>query len=228
MRVDAHDGPTKTPTAGLKHSMSKEKPYHHGDLRRALLEASLTLIEREGVQGLSLRKAARQAGVSPAAPYHHFASRGALLAAIGTEGYERLHLMICEAKGRAGPSAQEQLAGTAEAYVTFAHEHAAHFRVMFRPELHEPDETFDAASDPLFDELMRSVVQAQSQKSIPPGDARHYALLLWSSAHGLASLLLDGPLRRRAAKIGVNIDTIAAMTADTLLSSLRLAAEHSD
>ncbi|MCA9610340.1 MAG: TetR/AcrR family transcriptional regulator, partial [Myxococcales bacterium] len=109
--------------------MEKEGSYHHGDLRQALIDASLALIEEGGVQALSLRKAARRAGVSPGAPYHHFPSRSALLAALSIEGFTRLHAKLDEVRACCdGPEAR--LGACGRAYIAFAREHPAYFRVM--------------------------------------------------------------------------------------------------
>src|ERR1700749_484813 len=77
--------------------LAEPKPYHHGDLRRALLRAAVTIIEREGPSALSLRAVAREAGVSPAAPYHHFKDKAELLDAVAQEGFARLKTALAEA-----------------------------------------------------------------------------------------------------------------------------------
>ena len=77
--------------------LTEPKPYHHGDLRRALLRAAVVILEREGPSALSLRAVAREAGVSPAAPYHHFKDKSELLNAVATEGFNRLKAALAEA-----------------------------------------------------------------------------------------------------------------------------------
>ncbi len=175
---------------------TKKGSYHHGDLREALLRASLELIDEGGVQALSLRKAARRAGVSSGAPYHHFENREALLAGLATEGFELLGQMMDEATEAADPAPVAQLQACGQSYVRFAREHTAYFRVMFRPELVGSDAYPD--DEPpgrrVFERLVGRVVAAQEAGHAPPGDPEGMILLAWSVAHGLSSLLVDGPL----------------------------------
>src|SRR5215471_21057306 len=86
--------------------MAEARPYHHGDLRRALIDAARRILEAEGPSALSLRAVAREAGVSPAAPYHHFKDKGELLEAVAQEGWEMLDEVIAEAKARAKSPAE--------------------------------------------------------------------------------------------------------------------------
>src|SRR5689334_25241030 len=104
-----------------------QRPYHHGDLRRAILSAALDVIATDGPTALSLRDLARRAGVSHAAPAHHFKDKAGLLTAIAIDGYERLAVAL-----EAGSSLLELGA----AYVRFALDHPAHFEVMFSPDLY--------------------------------------------------------------------------------------------
>src|SRR5689334_23891011 len=105
--------------------------YHHGALREELITASLKLIEAEGIGAVSLRRVAREAGVSPGAPYHHFADRAALLTAIATDGFLLLEKRVTVAQHGAATSSAA-LRATLEAYVRFAHEQPAYFHLMFR------------------------------------------------------------------------------------------------
>jgi AcrR family transcriptional regulator len=183
-----------------RRSAPKKPPsYHHGDLRRALLDAALAIIEKEGLGALSQREAARRAGVSPAAPYHHFENRAAMLGAIAVEGFARMGAMMEEAEAEAMDVPGERFRALGRAYVSFALAHPAHFRVMFRPELQagEPTELvaeLERVGKPTFEKLVQSVAEAQATGEAPQGDPRPLILLAWSSVHGLASLMLDGPL----------------------------------
>ena len=103
------------------------RPYHHGDLRRALVEAARRLLETEGAAAMSLRAVAREAGVSPAAPYHHFKDKGELMAAVASEGWSLLSATMYEA-AKANPG--DELATTIT-YITFARARPALYRVMF-------------------------------------------------------------------------------------------------
>jgi AcrR family transcriptional regulator len=103
------------------------RPYHHGDLRRALVDAARRLLETEGPAAMSLRAVAREAGVSPAAPYHHFKDKGELLDAVAREGWDMLSMAVL---GATKEMPGEALAPTL-AYVTFAREHPALYRIMY-------------------------------------------------------------------------------------------------
>ena len=200
----------------------KKDAYHHGDLREALLRASLALIEEGGVQALSLRKAARKAGVSSAAPYHHFANRTELLVAIATEGFDILGAMMEEG------GAATSLGDCGKAYVHFAREHTAHFRVMFRPELAQPDAFPDGTrpGQEVFRRLVDRVSAAQADGSAPVGDAEELIVLAWSVAHGLSALLVDGPLSCGVTdKISLDLDTLGDVVVETFSRILRAAAK---
>src|SRR5580692_805285 len=116
---------------GVIVALSRKRPYHHGDLRAALIEAALSLVEEHGVKGLALSDAARQAGVSVAAPYRHFKDKEALLAEIAAEGF----VLFRDALARAAQSNPEdkvkRLVEMGVAYVEFALQHRSHFKVMW-------------------------------------------------------------------------------------------------
>lgn len=167
--------------------------YHHGDLRRALLDAALELIAESGVSALSLRAVARRAQVSHAAPYHHFADRGALVAAVAEEGFWALRsAMLARIDGVCSPAQQLQASGIA--YVRFALEHPAHFRVMFSAELAERStyaglKEAAAASHAVLEE---AIVRCQAAGEVRSGDPRVLSGAAWSLVHGVATLILDG------------------------------------
>src|SRR5690606_17147113 len=113
--------------AAMPHDGLHEKPYHHGNLPAALVDAALEVLESEGIEALTLRELARRVGVTHAAPYRHFKDKAALLAALAAEGFARLSRAVEARRG-------EGIAGAAEAYLRFAADHPAHFRLMFAPE----------------------------------------------------------------------------------------------
>src|SRR4051812_6811216 len=123
----------------------RSRPYHHGDLRRALVDAALEMVAEHGPAALSLREVARRAGVSHAAPTHHFRNKAGLLTAIAADGYRLLARALEEAGAKAG---REERAGKEStpfreqgvAYVVFATEHPAHFAVMRAPYLLDTDD----------------------------------------------------------------------------------------
>ena len=116
-------------------SRATPQPYHHGDLRRAVLTAAVEAIDESGPAGISLRDLARRAGVSHAAPAHHFGDKAGLLTALAVEGYDMLADAVIAAHRRTG-----DLVETGVAYVRFAVDHRAHFEVMFRPDLYRADD----------------------------------------------------------------------------------------
>lgn len=184
--------------------------YHHGDLREELLRASLQLIESEGLAAVSLRKVAREYGVSPGAPYHHFADRAALMSALAARGFEILGAAMTSARETA-PDPRAALIAMATGYVAFARDHSAYFRIMFRPELSQPDKHPDteAAGDAAFAVLEATVADAVASGFLPAADAETMALAWWSLAHGMASLTVDGKFALRATQSGTTPQALA-------------------
>ncbi|MCX5391165.1 TetR/AcrR family transcriptional regulator [Streptomyces sp. NBC_00094] len=157
--------------------MTSRKTYHHGDLRQSVLAAALDVIAAEGPGALSLRDLARRAGVSHAAPAHHFKDRAGLLTAIATEGYDLLAAALA-----AAPELRER----GVRYVRFATDHPAHFQVMFQPELLRTDDPeLLAAKERASAELRAGVAGLRTAP-----DARAAGIAAWSLAHGFATLLL--------------------------------------
>ncbi|WP_030200813.1 TetR/AcrR family transcriptional regulator [Streptomyces sp. NRRL S-87] len=163
-----------------------ERPYHHGNLRSALLDAACAAIEETGPAALSLRDLARRAGVSHAAPAHHFGDKAGLLTELAAQGYD----LLAEAVRAAGPDLTE--AGVA--YVRFAVEHRAHFEVMFQPGLQRPH-------DPALEAARRRADQALADALASSGPARQAnseaKLAAWSIVHGFAALWTSGALDAR-------------------------------
>ena len=158
---------------------ARDRPYHHGDLRRVLLAAAVEALDEQGPAAHSLRDLARRAGVSHAAPAHHFGDKTGLLTAVATEGYGVLADAL-----RAASDAGFLEVGVA--YVRFAVTHRAHFSVMFRPELLRTDDAALVAA--------RAATAALLYGS--GGDRRSVAagVAAWSMVHGFATLWLDGAL----------------------------------
>lgn len=170
-------------------STSTNSPYHHGNLRQALLEAALIILEKEGESGLGLRDLARAVGVSPAAPYRHFDSRAALLEALAVTGFQRFTARM-EAVAASEP--ENPMAAMGKTYVVFALQNANLFRLMFSPQLKKDARPGLAmAADAAFDTL-RHVVGGDVETG------RVKALAAWAKVHGLAVLLLDGQIAIRA------------------------------
>jgi AcrR family transcriptional regulator len=157
-----------------------ERPYHHGDLRRAILAAAVDSIQRDGVDALSLRALAREAGVSHAAPAHHFGDRSGLLTAVATEGFAVLADELGETFERT-----RSFLEVGVAYVRFAVRHPAHFAVMYRPEL---------------------LLYGGVGSAAPDADALRAGVAAWSLVHGLATLYLG---RNLPPGLGDDPETIA-------------------
>jgi AcrR family transcriptional regulator len=176
-------------------SLRKPKgSYHHGNLRRALIDAALGLIEKEGAAALSLRAAARRAGVSTAAPYRHFPSRKALLAAVAEEGFRLLGEEIRRAIAPHGDNAARRLGESGVAYVLFAAANPSRYNVMLSPELADrtAHPSLAAAEEDTRRLLLDAVRDYQEAGWMDSRDPGELALSAWSSVHGLASLITSG------------------------------------
>ena len=163
----------------------------HGDVRRLVLDAAIAIIELEGAESLSMREVARRAGVSHQAPYHYFGDRSGILAAISEEGFTGLAQAFRDVHETEMPAAKAGFI----AYLNFSRQPVGHFRVMFRNDIcgvttHAPTQT---AADSAFDEL-RLMVSRITGPEIDPNKAFTFAAMLWSLSHGLATLVIDGPL----------------------------------
>jgi AcrR family transcriptional regulator len=174
----------------------------HGDVRRLVLDAALDIITSSGAESLSMREVARRAGVSHQAPYHYFGDRSGIFAAISEEGFSAL--------AGAFRDVQESTISAAKAgfiaYLDFARSHVGHFRVMFRQDIcgvQENEGTAIAASS-AFDELLQMVARTIGS-SVDPKAAHTFAFTMWSHAHGLATLVIDGPLPQKLLP-GVSLD----------------------
>lgn len=173
-----------------------KKKYHHGDLKNALTKAGVDILGKEGVAGLSLRKVAQKTGVSHAAPYAHFADKQALIAAISTEGYQKLfdQLFIIREKYQADP--KRLLVEAAWAYVQFALTDPAHFRVTFSSVV-EREKDYPALvemTSKSFGEVVGIVEACQADGLLRSGPVDMLAVSVWSIVHGFASLLIEGQI----------------------------------
>lgn len=172
--------------------MPARRTYHHGNLRRALLDAALATLKQSGdVTALTMQHVARRAGVSSGAPYHHFQDKAELLAALATEGFEQLVAALSTAlAGAASP--RDRVAGFARIYLAFAADHAAHYRVMFLPDIGDRRRfaTLHAASDRGLQLVVRTL--ADAHPGAPTDRLLTRAVTLWSTCHGFAWLRLEG------------------------------------
>ena len=174
--------------------MRRAKPYHHGNLREALLEAAIRLIAEVGPTAFTLREVARRAGVSHNAPYRHFRDRDDLMAAVAAEGFRELTRAMNDAAATRS-DALERLKHAGLGYVTFALRRPEHFTVMFDAPISKrkhPDSA--AAGEESFATLLAFVKTSQEAGRLPSGDLRQMALLAWTMVHGIAKLAITGRL----------------------------------
>ena len=171
--------------------MSTHASYHHGNLPRTIISAALDVIAESGPSALSLRDLARRAGVSHAAPAHHFGDRAGLLTAVAVQGFGLLADALSEAQRRTGDFLEVGVA-----YVGFAVGHPAHFAVMFRPELYRADDPeLIAAKARAGESLYRGAAPFSASESGPDSpDSLEAAVAAWSLVHGFATLWLSGNL----------------------------------
>lgn len=194
--------------------------FHHGDLRRALLQGAMLLLEREGPLGVGLRAAARLAGVSQTAPYRHFPDKESLLAALAEEGLRELgDKMAAAARGH--PDPRSTLFAIGETYVAFAAERPNLFRLMFGPQVADKRRCpgVEAAGHRAYQVLTDTLDAAQRAGQIRPGDLEILALTRWACVHGLASLIVDGRLSEEVAAAG-GVRPLARKIAEQLSLSL--------
>lgn len=171
------------------------RAYHHGNLRRALLDETLATIRREGVEGVTLREIGARLGVSRTALYRHFADKGALISAVAAEGFRTLRERTAAAwaGGNGGIAAFEAMGF---AYVRFAVENPTHFRVMFSRHIDRApaDPALATEGRGAFMVLVDAVAELQRNGTLYPDDTELMARHIWAVVHGVANLAVDGRL----------------------------------
>ncbi|MGB9308751.1 MAG: TetR/AcrR family transcriptional regulator [Mycobacterium sp.] len=188
---------------------ARRDSYHHGDLKRALTSAALSLVAEKGPKGFTLTEAARRAGVSAAAPYRHFADKAELLASVSEQGFLDLHAAL-SAVDAADP--KRRVIELGNAYVRWAVAHPDHYRVMFGAEINKADHpTLAVAAEQAFGDLLGAITGI-----IKDQDPLEIAGPLWSLVHGVASLAIGGELD--AVGIRQDPETMLAGTVARLLA----------
>jgi AcrR family transcriptional regulator len=176
--------------------------YHHGDLQRALLQAAVRTIQKQGVHALTLRAVGEELGVSRSALYRHFEDKAALLAAVAREGFRMLRLELTGAweQGGKGRPGFDAMGG---AYVRFALEHPAHYGVMFGSgfDRSAPDAELAREGAAAFQVLVDALLEQQQQRLIRPDPPQRLAHFIWALVHGIAMLAIDGALPLQAAEV---------------------------
>jgi AcrR family transcriptional regulator len=169
-----------------------ERPYHHGNLRAALLVQAEQTLREHGLDGLSLRELARQIGVSHGAPRRHFADRQALLDALAESGFARLGTELRAAAESVGEDYEPRLRATAVAYVRFAIDDAALLELMFAGKHGERANALHEAADRAFSIILELIEEGQANAALEPGQPERIGLLLFATMQGIAALVTAG------------------------------------
>jgi AcrR family transcriptional regulator len=195
-------------------STTSRSSYHHGHLKEALLDAAEELLLEQGVQGVTLRACARRAGVSHAAPKHHFADVAELISEVAARSFDRLTDALKAAREQGGEDPTERSVTVARTYVNFARTYPDHFRLMFRWDAMSADnETLRVAASHTFAEMTSSVTVQRGETEVTPETLltrirdrglQNDVLLAWSQIHGYAQLLLEGQLDGFAEEEGMD------------------------
>ncbi|ROS05285.1 TetR family transcriptional regulator [Sinobacterium caligoides] len=184
-----------------------KKTYHHGDLRRSLLDEAVEMIDELGFEGISMRKLADRVGVSRTALYHHFDSKQALLCAVAEDGFIHYTEILGRVARLSSGCHELRMRAYVAAYIDFAMEHSAYYDLMFGREIWKQA----AASDSLkevsyaaFKGFVKTVEQWQREGVLPmTADALRYSQVVWACLHGLSRLLIDGIYVDRGAREGM-------------------------
>jgi AcrR family transcriptional regulator len=174
--------------------------YHHGDLRRALLDEALRTIHQDGVEALTLRTIGVALGVSRTALYRHFADKRALLSAVATEGFRLLRVRLVDAWRSGGIRAFNDMG---LAYVRFAMANPSHYRVMFGGFVDDAprDEELTREATAAFQALVDAIVALQQDGAVRKDDPLQLARFIWSTVHGISMLVIDGQLPHQQGQI---------------------------
>jgi AcrR family transcriptional regulator len=188
--------PRKKPARAKAHKPAAKRAYHHGDLKDQLVAAAEAIILERGVEGFTLREAARRAGVSPAAPAHHFGDAKGLLAEVALRGYREFGDALAEGDARGGSDPAARLREQGLAYVRFALAQPARFRLMFSHGYYDHDaypglRATSARAFTILESAVRSAMKVTDGEMLP-ADAYGFLLANWSIVHGFAHLVLGG------------------------------------
>jgi AcrR family transcriptional regulator len=223
------------PAPARRPARKRANHYHHGDLRRAMLQAAVRTIRTHGIDGLTLRGVGSALGVSRTALYRHFADKAALLAAVAAEGFRMLRLDL-EAVWNEGGRGRAGFEAMGVAYVRFAVAHPSHYRVMFGADIpkdgadiHEDggDIREDEDANPelaqegagSFQVLVDAITALQEQDLARRDDPHQMAMFVWAAVHGVAMLAIDGRLGHQA----LAIESLTEYTTDRIRAAIAAA-----
>jgi AcrR family transcriptional regulator len=188
--------------AGARARPRRKPPdrYHHGDLRRALLDEALRTIHHDGVDALTLRTIGLALGVSRTALYRHFADKRALLSAVATEGFRMLTARLVDAWRSGGVKAFNDMG---VAYVRFAMANPSHYRVMFGGFVDDGprDQELTREATAAFQALVDAIVSLQKDGAVRKDDPLQLARFIWAAVHGISTLIIDGQLPHQQAHL---------------------------
>ncbi|HTD07868.1 MAG TPA: TetR/AcrR family transcriptional regulator [Solirubrobacteraceae bacterium] len=190
----------------------RERPYHHGNLRTALLEQAERTVRERGVQELSLRELARDVGVSHGAPRRHFPDRQALLDALAIAGFERLGSELREAMDGACEDFRGRVQATATAYIRFATRDAALLELMFAGKHQQPSGELQMAAESAFAVMLELIEQGQREGALDSGERERVGLVLFATIQGIAALVTGGM---------VAVEQVDELVADAIAHFLR-------
>ena len=196
---------------------AKKSGYHHGHLREALLDAAHRLIAESGPESFTLAEACRQAGVSTAAPYRHFADRNALIDSVAARGFAQLTERLKAARDRHEQGSVKSIVSMGQAYVAFAAAEPALFRLMFgRHRLPPPTEQAMAEGAGCFKVLLEAVAAWLCKTGGTPAEQLNIAMPLWTIVHGTSHLLIDHDFDNVAP--GTDVDQLVARATEAFLA----------
>lgn len=191
------------------------RPYHHGNLRAALLARAVEVVDERGAADLSLRELARDVGVSHAAPRRHFADRQALLDALAVEGFDRLGEDLRAAVDRAGTAFDARLEELARAYLAFATHHAALLELMWGAKRRHESDALHAAAKHSLATTLDVIADAQASGELAPGDRERVAIPIFATLQGLTAMANGGMLDAE------QVDEALTVAIEQLLDGLR-------
>jgi AcrR family transcriptional regulator len=174
-----------------KRRKSGPRPYHHGDLKRALLEMAATMIREQRSWQFTLREVARRAGVSHTAPYNHFADKGALLGELAMGGFEALRLALEAARPKRSAGFRDEYFAVARAYVRFGVENPGLYRLMFSQDVGY-DVHMSERSVAAFGVMLELLARGQATGAIRKASLRAQAAACWAAVHGITTLAIEG------------------------------------
>jgi AcrR family transcriptional regulator len=226
MRRVATPSTSKRPPAKVRRPGSRrppaERPYHHGDLRRVLVDAAFELVGEGGAEGVSVREAARRAGVSPGAPFRHFESREALLAAVAKEAQRRFRAEIDKALAKApADDPMQQFRCLGRAYLQWAMHNPTHFEVISNRRLFDHDRSLAVSSDnaEVMDLAARLLKDAHARGQLGTSDLKLVLIAGRALVYGFARMAIDGHFPRWGVKEG-EADRTADAVLDLFISGI--------